>query len=478
MTIQNDQGVVDLPTAQVPADQGLSSLGLIMQLAGTLFAAFISLFMFMTLLTPRMGGDGTMLWIFLVLGLCVARSFYHRAAGTELLYGRRTLSETPVSAFAGVRRYVAVALGQTVLLAALMKIKFDVPGHIIAGVAGGLAVWPVTLLIIFSLPRFKRIESGQLPIAEDKGFEGASILMAIFGTCGVLATGTILVLMLRMGGKAMQQGPMVLILLAVGMLVVRSAIHVQAGLSGIRETSIDRSVELANRYANFGVISSFCAAGAILLMIMTMGMNVMGLAFISGACWLLMSWPMIVRRFFSDRQFADLLAGEGTNIHRRAPDAGLSGLGWLLVAQAAFGATILVFQLGAGSGDADGMTRMMASLSGPSGMRSVWFSVGLTVLQAWAGWELIRMSAQHKLIGLIYGVVATGLTLYMVWPLIDLLKHSGRGFGLGTQELTMMIGPIAIQLVIPIATILLLARKIAPTATARFRQKPADGVAV
>ena len=43
------------------------------------------------------------------------------------------------------------------------------------------------------------------------------------------------------------------------MLVVRSFIHVQAGFSGLRETQVDRAVELANRYANFGVISSFCA---------------------------------------------------------------------------------------------------------------------------------------------------------------------------------------------------------------------------
>ncbi len=474
MSIQNDQGVVDLPTAQVPADQGLSSLGLIMQLAGTLFAAYVSLFMFLMLLMPRgMGGDGTTLWIFLVLGLCIARSFYHRAAGTELLYGKRSLAETPEGSFGGVRRYIAVALIQTVALAAIMKLKFDAPSNVVFGLAGGLGAWPMMLFALLQLPRFKRLEGAPLPIAEDKGFEGASILMAILGTCGALASGTILFMMLKMGGKAMQQGPMVLLLLAVGMLVVRSIIHVQAGLSGIRETSIDRSVELANRYSNFGVISSFCAAGAILLMIMTMGMNVLGLALIAGACWMLMTWPLIIRRFFSDRQFADLLAGDGANIHRRAPDAGLTGLGWLLIAQAGLSATILIPQLILGeSAMGEGMERAMTALAGPMGMRSLWFSVGLTMLQVWAGYELVRMSAQHKLIAIAYGVIATGLTVYMVWPLVEMIKHS-RGFG--GEELTMMIGPIAIQLVVPIATLLLVARKIAPTATARFRQRPPEG---
>ena len=37
-----------------------------------------------------------------------------------------------------------------------------------------------------------------------------------------------------------------------------------------------------------------------------------------------------------------------------------------------------------------------------------------------------------------------------------------------------MFGPLALGLIIPIATIVLVNRKIAPTARARFRQKPTD----
>lgn len=469
MSIQNEQGVVELPDAQVPADQGLSSLGLIMQLGGTLFAAYASMILFMALMMmPRMGGDGTTLWVFLLLGVCIARSFYHRAAGTELLYGKHSLSETPVGSFGGIRRYVAVALIQTIVVAGILKVKFEAPGSIVASIAAGLAVWPAVLIGLLQLPRFKRLDSAPLPISEDKGFEGASILMTVFGLCGALGTGTVLFMALKMGGKALQQGPAVLMILALAMLVVRSIIHVQAGLSGIRETSIDRSVELANRYSNFGVISSFCAAGAILLMIMTSGMNVMGLAIISGACWLLMAWPLIIRRFFSDRQFADLLAGDGASLHRRSPDAGLTGLGWLLIASAAMGLSILIPQMVTGGFDRE-LGRAMMMLSGPTGTRSLWFSVGLLVLQGWAGYELVRMSPQHKIIGIVYGVVATALQLWMTWPIIDAMKHS-RGI-FGGAEMSMMIGPIAMGLVIPVGTLLLVARKIAPTATARFRPK-------
>src|SRR5947208_10758445 len=99
------------------------------------------------------------------------------------------------------------------------------------------------------------------------------------------------------------------------MMVVRSFLHVQAGLSGLRETSIDRSVELANRYANFGVISSFCAGGAVLLFAMSTSLELGWLAAVCGMVWMLMAWPMVIRRFFSDRQFSDLLAGDAAPLH-------------------------------------------------------------------------------------------------------------------------------------------------------------------
>ena len=72
---------------------------------------------------------------------------------------------------------------------------------------------------------------------------------------------SLLVMLELAGQRAARKGPGVLHLArARACCVVRSILHVQAGLSGLRETSVDRSVELANRYANFGVISSFCAA--------------------------------------------------------------------------------------------------------------------------------------------------------------------------------------------------------------------------
>jgi hypothetical protein len=461
---QNEQGVVDLVDAGVPADQGLSSLGLLMQLAGNVFGAYAALATFAMLLIPN---DKT-LWILVIGGASTARSLFHRMAGSALLYGTPSLE--PTSRLAATRRYILFGLGHSLGVGLLLAFVFHASQTFVVGVAGGLAVWPATLAVILAMPRFRRFRA-ELPVTEDKGFEGASILMTVLGLCGVCAAGTLLLVMLDMPGKELQKGPGVLVALSLAMLVVRSVLHVQAGLSGLRETSVDRSVELANRYANFGVISSFCAAGALMLYTMAARFDVAGLADIVGICWVLMAWPMIIRKFFSDRQFADLLAGEQAPIHRRAPDAGLTSLGWLLIGYAAFSATCLGIQLALGADrDLRGFQQLLTM--GSPVVRSMWWSVGMIVLQGWAGYELVRMSAQSRVIATVSGVVGAAVNLYIAWPMFDAIRHSGAKASIMAAT---AFGPTAIALIIPIATVVLVNRKIAPTARARFRSRPTPG---
>jgi hypothetical protein len=465
MIEQKQEGVVDLVDAGVPADQGLSSLGLLMQLAGNLFAAYGGLIAFLMLFAMR--GSGETLWMLILVGACITRSIFHRNAGTTLLYGQMALTtEGANQRLSGIRKYITVALLQTLLVGAMLGGKFHVPGKIVLGLVLGLAVWPVTLAILMALPRFRRFKD-DLPLTEDKGFEGASILMSVLGLCGLLGTGAVLLILLDLPGNALTKGPGVLIALALAMLCVRSFLHVQAGLSGLRETNVDRSVELANRYANFGVISSFCGGGAMLLFVMTTPIGAIGIVVVCGVCWLLLSWPLIIRRFFSDRQFADLLAGDNAPTHRRSPDAGLTGLGWLLLAHAAFAASFLIPQVVLAEGGGREFQALMA-LGGGGGMRSMWFSVGIVVLQGWAGFELIRMSPQSRIVATVFGVVGAAVTVYISWPMLKMFKHL-RGID---KDGMMMLMPLALGLIIPIATILLVNRKITPTARARFRAKP------
>ena len=453
--------VVDLVDAGVPADQGLSSLGLIMQLAGSVLAAAGALLAFRLLLENPRGDEA--LWLFLILGISIARSMLHRAAGAQLLYGTGSLDGTG-KRLAGIRRYVMFGVLQSIIVGAIFGGKFHMDTSLALGVMAGLAAWPAALSIMLALPRFKRF-ADDLPITEDKGFEGASIIMTVLGMCGLVGSGALLLLLLE-GPSELQRGPGVLIILSTMMLVVRSFIHVQAGMSGLRETSIDRSVSLANRYANFGVISSFCVGGAILLFAIQ-GLDLVALVLVCGMVWLLMAWPMIVRRFFADRQFSELLAGDNAPLHRRAPDAGLTGLGWLLVALAFMSASFLIPEVVMAGRHGARDVAMLLSFAGGNGARSVWWPVGLCMLQAWAGYELVRMSAPSRIIATVYGLVGIAVTIYVQWPMIEMMRHSG---GMPSDVAT--VAPVVLSLIVPVATLLLVNRKIAPTARARFKAKP------
>src|SRR5688500_15230561 len=115
---RNKDGVVQLVDAVVPADQGLSSLGLLMQLAGNVFAAGAGMLGFMVLTASR--GRGDSLWLLLLIGLSIARSLMHRTAGSHLLYGAGELRDGKALRVRGIRNYAVVALAQTAIVAAIL----------------------------------------------------------------------------------------------------------------------------------------------------------------------------------------------------------------------------------------------------------------------------------------------------------------------------------------------------------------------
>jgi hypothetical protein len=478
--------VVELPRAGLPADRGLASLGLLMQLGGGACAAGAILLALVAILSLREQGgapSGTVFWILAAAGLCVARSLAHRAAGTQLLYGGSWRADgSPASPLGGMRRYVAIALGQTALLALLGRAALDLSAAEVLACCAGLALWPLALAALLASGALARFEA-QIPHGEDQSFEAASILMAVLGTAGLLAAGALLLADLETGYAEIMHGPGSIVIGALGLLSFRSWLHVRAGLAGLRETSIDRSVDLANRYAELGVVSSLWSCGVLLLAAIANGLDVWGMALVAGLGWLMMLWPLIVRRFFSDRQLADLIAGaRGAQHHRRAPDAGLTGLGWLLVGHAALTASFLVPQLIAGpliagpalAGPAlAGDARWLVSLAAGIGDGSPWWSAAVIALEAWAGAALLRMSAHHRLIAVVYGAVAAIVTAAELWPLLEQTGQElspsmldGRG-----AHLVLSVAQAALRLVIPVATVLLATRAIAPAARARYRRK-------
>ncbi len=456
------QGVVDLPSAGVPSDHGLASLGLVMQLAGRATGAFAALIASIVVLESRVHRPG---WFFVAVGLCIARSQYHRIAGRDLVFGRRHPDGEVADPFHAMRTYIAFGLGHAIALG-LIATQLGATGRTGAGITVALALWPIALAVLLRLPRFRPLRAG-IPLGEDRGLEGASIIMTILGACGVLSTGAIVLVLGALPSRHLQHGWGAMLVMVFTLLLVRSCMHMRAGIVGLRDSSFDRPGELAGRYASFGVISAVCVAGVLAVFAMSERLTPEAFASVVAIGWLLAIWPMILRRYFSHRQFAELLAGDRI-LHRRAPDAGLSGLGWLLAGHATVVAALLVLELTVQPRGAGRALDNLLQLTGPVASRSglhIGLAAGVAALELVAATALLRMTEHRRANATIYALVAGAVTLATTWPAVWTLDHQ-----IFNLRMAIRLVPIAIQLVIPAATLVLVHRTTAPLARARYRR--------
>lgn len=463
-TSSNSSSVAQLAGARLPADRGLSSLGLLMQLVGSFFLGYMALIALM----PIFAGGAPGSWQIFLLGASGAvRAAFHRNAGSSLLYGA---AGGPLRA---VRAYAVVALIETALWIFILK-SLGTPLKAALPIIGVLAVWPITLLVIASRQTYREVAEHQIPQSEDMGFEGSAILMVILGVMGVLLSGIVVFTLFKVKAWSGKGGVHGLLFLGVFiMLLVRSGIHVMAGLRGTKGISSDRASESAAGYYSFGVISSVIAGGALLVEMMMTKIHPLGLLGVGIVVFWLLMWPLILRRFYTERNFSVLLAGQEAPNFRRAPDAGMTALGWLLLMLGSYTVvnaliTVLIGPESAASMSGGLLGGLDFSTVGAS--RSQWWNVGLGAVQLWAGVEMVQMTDRWKLAGVISGAVATAVAVYLFWPDIKALTSGFRALKGGAGGVFGMLGYgiLAMYLVIPITTIVLCLRNLTPTATARF----------
>lgn len=441
--------LVHLMGANIPADQGLSSLGLLMQLGGSLTAAFVAFMGFQTLFLPaRLGGMTLVVLLLTTLG--VVRSLMHRAAGSGLLYGPQPLR--------AVRRYIAVALIHSALFSAVLVTQELSSMRLALCLGLAQAAWPLVLLGILRLPQVRRFEE-EVPVAEDKGFEGAAVLMTVMSIAG-LGTGLLMLSGLISSPGAFLDMRVLLVLTAL-LFLARSVTHLIAGITGLRNVPLDTAVERVAQYSNLGVVTAFVASGVLLITLMSGRFGFTGLLTIATAGWMLAVWPMALRRFFAERQFANLLAGEEAPIHRRAPDAGLTSLGWLLIA---LGTMMLAISIAAAGGgpDGDSAARLLAQ---PLFFGGSWQTATIGTLCMISGFELVRMSKHHRTVATACAV-AIGLLQLSMWA--PGWRHLGQLDVLfyNPTALVTVLSPLGLAL----TTVILVNRKIAPMAHVLIRK--------
>jgi hypothetical protein len=460
--------VAALTPARMPADRGLSSLGLLMQLGGTIGMTLAAVLIIAATLMDA-GWGTSMIFIFAVLsGL---RSAFHRAAGSALIYGEGR------AATRGVFTYIWVSIGHGVV--SLMLIHGHMDDKAVFQLAALLLCWPIALLIYFTRPHIKALIASGVPDPEDHGFEGAAVLMTVFGIMGALFAGLILTVLLENPAAAFATPASGIFVLVFLVLLVRSIIHALAGFKGISGADFDECNASAGRYYGLGIASAI-VIGITLFLVILLTWQVWGYALMAGAfsTSVLLAWPAILRRLYAERNFNVFLAGAAAPTFQRAPDAGLIALGWTLVALAVFG-------MGQALGEAifatplgpDELAALLMMSDGGDALavldRSPWWSVGLSGVQLWAGIELVRMTERHKPAAMIYGAVTIAVTLYLIWPLaskLDSLFTDILGSDAGAMVGKLVTGAVGFNLILAIAAMVLVNRVTVPSAVVHLRK--------
>jgi hypothetical protein len=478
MAESEPRGIVDLTGAGVPADRGLASLGLVMQLAGRITAALAALAVVVGLQQPAVE-HAIMRWL-VVLGIgAIGRSILHQIAGRDLVYGRRTADGRPADPFAATRLYVLFGIGHAILIGAMMP-ELGMTRPTAIGVMIALAVWPIALAaIILTLGRTPGRTPGRtlgrprpdpaLPLGEDRGLEGASIVMTVLGAAGLVLAGGLLLLIGALRHYHIRPDSTVILGAVFTLLALRAVMQLRAGLAGLGAASFDLLAERTARYTRFGMLSALGIGMLTMPLLMTQLFAPEAFLCAAIVTWLAMAWPLAIRRFVDHCRCAEVVLGPQV-IYRRAPDAGLTALGWLLVGHAA----LVGLGLGlAAKAEAIYLGRpittlvaLCASALGRTSDEHV-LAGAVVALELFAAVAVLRMSDHRRLIATTYAVVAGAVTLALSWPLV-------RSFEVDPGNLwtVLRLLPAGLQLVLPVATLALVHRVVQPTAQARYRSEP------
>jgi hypothetical protein len=98
--------------------------------------------------------------------------------------------------------------------------------------------------------------------------------------------------------------------------------------------------------------------------------------------------------------------------------------------------------------------------------------IGASVLQLVASWQLIRMRPNHKILVNVWGVAASLVAIYINYPILKAMTTGELARALGSSEALLgniSFMAVAITLIAPIATLILVNRKQRDLPTAVLR---------
>lgn len=412
----------------LPADAGLSALGLLMRVGGA-FGLWIGIIFLLAMLTmPRVGLSA------LVLALGPLRSWAHSRAG-----GR--LQQSAPEAQQAVWLYIGLAIAHLAalkLVSAPPALKPALDMLFLFSLA-----WPVAVIVLVMRPSAQRVlrhvrEKRQRIFAEDGGLMGVAALMAAIGSVGACLVATWMVIALSSG--IMKAGWVGALTLIIGLaFFARSVLHAKAGIGALRSFNPTRFRADCDRY--FGVAVLTTVLMCLLVLISSISGGIVAFLMIIPIGALSMLWPSMARNVGAVELRPDLeddppAIGPGR-------DNGAVTLGVALIALATFSVAIILAPM------------FGIPMSGPTAaslqQQPLWMSLGATALTLWTGAECVGMTSRRRIAAaayLVVSVITFGYGLINVWDLFG--EMSGPRAAFGSQMILLVLTSMATSLALPI----------------------------
>lgn len=372
----------------MPADAGLSAVGLMMRIGGGA-GLWIGIFLVLASVSARASA-----MVSLAFAVGIARSWAHGRAG------HRLQQSAPEAIRALTVYFVLVLVHVAALL--LVDTRRDME-PIVGGVLLLTSAWPVIALGLVLRPSARRVlqtvqQTRSRIFPEDGGMIGAAALMAVTGVVGTVLMLLWCIMAIPFVSRAGLIG-VFSVLLGLAFLA-RSGLQATAGVRGLRTFNPHRFASDTTRYFSAAVITT------ILLCLMTLisGLQngIIGFVMVVPVGALSMLWPSIIRSVGSVELRPDL--EDDAPVISASRDNGVVTLGVAMCAMAALG--------GASSfGPFNGSSAMNMGSGTPMGA-PLWMTLGFVAITLWAGLECVAMSARRTLAVGVYIVAAVGSSGY------------------------------------------------------------------
>lgn len=462
---------------------GLVSLGLIMQLVGSIVAAYLVARSLESLVPWLLGLGGTFhvgdfydrffsyeeqwyqshrvaapAWhLTLVACLGIVRAVLHRSAGGAILYRRRGGLGTLYAYLAAAALHTGVCLAFLHHDATSATFQWSVVA--LLGTA-----WPLCLLVAATRARFRSaLRAG--PAATDATAPDEVATLSIFlGLVGAMAAlFVIYASMESWSSYFMTVSPKAVGAIGV-LLLVRSLTQLGSGFR-VAGRAAEADVPLATtRYVQVGLIASVLA-GAVVVIHLTGSVHVsrwysgryfentfawQALATHAMVAYLIVLWPVLLCRFVR----AHMAAPTSSTIDAGQPRAALAALGWLLLAaggvQVAL-ALVAAIPATRGTEIAWDWVRHYDFSTGTTA-RSAWVQLLVAIPQIWTAIELLGATRRRRAAATAYAGCASLAIALSIWGDVNYLIRLISG-GLSDPSVLLAYLQFAFPLIVPIATL-------------------------